>query len=144
MTKISGANVLVQVKKASGQFVTVGGQTNSTLNREADTMDVTDKTTGGFKSSMAGLLSWSVDCDGFITIDDSAGYDLLEEAFLAREPVMVSIRLGAKDSVTGATYSGLGYLVDLPLEFAMDDAVTYSFSIEGAGEMTKVKGAAAK
>ena len=136
--KIAGVDVLLKVKGSSGLTI-VGGQTNCTLNRGAETIDISDKTTGGYKASMAGLLSWSVDCDGFVVLGDSS-FELIEESFMNRKPLEVEIRLGATDDADGITYSGSGYIVDLPLEFGQDDAVTYAISIEGATELKKVKG----
>lgn len=138
--KIAGVDVLLKLKKEGGSTVILGGQTGSTLNREADTIDTTDKTSGAYKTSMAGLISWSVDCDGFVILADE-GFDLLEEAFSTRKPVEVEIRLGADADADGITYTGSGYVVDLPLEMGQEDAVTYSFTVEGASALNRVKGA---
>ena len=137
--KIAGVDVLLKVKNAEGVSVILGGQTNCTLNRGAETIDVTDKTSGGYKSSMAGLLSWSVDCDGFVVLGDQA-FDLIEDSFTGRQAVEVEVRIGANAEAEGKTYSGSGYIVDLPLEFSQDDAVTYALSIEGASPLVKEKG----
>ncbi|MGG4390486.1 phage major tail protein, TP901-1 family [Priestia megaterium] len=137
--KVAGVDVLLKIKDTQGVDTVLGGQTGCTLNREADTIDVTDKTSGGFKSSLAGLISWSVDADGFVVLGDSA-FEKIEEAFLNRQVVEVEIRVGASDDSNGVTYTGSGYLVDLPLEFSQDDAVTYSLSIEGASALTREKG----
>lgn len=137
--KVAGVDVLLKVVDEGGIKHIVGGQTNSTLNRSADTIDVTDKTSGGFKASMAGLLSWSVDCDGFVVLGDQA-FALLEQTFLDRKPIEVEIRLGGDSDADGVTYTGSGYIVDLPLEMSQDDAVTYSFSVEGATPLVMEKG----
>lgn len=140
--KIAGVDVLLKVKDSMGVDVILGGQTNCTLNREAETISVTDKTSGGFTSSIAGLISWSVDCDGFVVLGDTA-FDLIETAFMSRQAVEVEIRVGANDDAQGITYSGSGYIVDLPLEFSQDDAVTYALSIEGASPLVREKGVVA-
>lgn len=137
--KVAGVDVLLKVD-SGGTKVILGGQTNCTLNREADTIDVTDKTSGGFKSSLAGLISWSVDCDGFVVLGDKA-LELIETAFLNRTPVDVEIRIGADADTDGVTYTGQGYIVDFPLEFNQDDAVTYAITVEGASPLKRVKGA---
>lgn len=139
MSKVAGVDVLLKVKDAQGVKQVVGGQTNCTLNREAETISTTDKTTGGFATSIAGLISWSVDCDGFVILGDNA-FELIEDAFLGRKSIEVEIRVGANDNANGITYSGEGYIVDLPLEFSMDDAVTYALSVEGASALVREKG----
>lgn len=138
--KIAGVDVLLKIVDESGKLIVVGGQTGATLNRSAETIDTTDKTSGGWTSSMAGNLSWSLDSDGFVVLGDEA-FELIEEAFVNRNPINAEVRIGADEEADGITYSGEGYLVDLPLEFAQDDAVTYSLSLEGATPLLRVKGA---
>lgn len=137
--KIAGVDVLLKIKDESGITQVLGGQTGATLNREAATIDTTDKTSGSFTSSIAGLISWSIAADGFVVLGDLA-LEQIEEAFLGRKEVTAEIRMGASDNADGITYSGSGYIVDLPLEFAQDDAVTYSISLQGASPLVKVKG----
>lgn len=139
MTKVAGVDVLLKVVDEDGTKVVVGGQTGATLNREAETIDTTDKTSEGFASSIAGTISWSIDSDGFIVLGDKA-FDLIETTFLARKQVECEIRVGANDNADGVTYSGKGYIVDLPLDFAQDDAVTYSIAIQGASALKREKG----
>ena len=40
----------------------IGGQRNSGLTRQAETIDVSHKTSGGWSATKAGLRSWSIDC----------------------------------------------------------------------------------
>ena len=47
IAKVAGCDVLVKVSKTDGTYTTIGGQTSATLNRSADTIDVTDKTNNG-------------------------------------------------------------------------------------------------
>lgn len=140
--KVAGVDVLLKFKDETGKLVVLGGQTGATLNREAETIDTTDKTSGGWKSSLAGTLAWSIDADGFVVLGDKA-FTLIEDAFLGRQEVEAEIRMGGDSDVEGITYTGNGYLVDLPLDFAQDDAVTYSLSLEGSSPLVRTKGAIA-
>lgn len=137
--KIAGVDVLLKVADEAGVKQIVGGQTNCTLNREAETISVTDKTSGGFTSSIAGMISWSVDCDGFVVLGDSS-FGLIEDTFMGRKAIEIEIRVGADSEADGVTYTGSGYIVDLPLEFSQDNAVTYALSVEGATPLVKTKG----
>lgn len=136
--KQAGCDVLLKVAKegASGsaptEYTVIGGQTGATLNRSAETIDVTDKTNDGYKESMAGLKEWSIDCDGFVVIKD-AGIDILDELFEARKPVYVEV------VIAGNKYTGSGYIVDYPMEMPLDSAVSFSLSIAGASKLAKVK-----
>ena len=95
---------------------------------DAETIDVTDKTNNGYKEYMAGLKEWSLDCDGFVVISDE-GIKILDEQFEARKPVFVEI------VAAGRKYTGSGYLTDYPIEFPLDSAVSYSFTISGASAL---------
>ena len=134
MAKQAGCDVLLKVAKegSAGTFTVIGGQTGATLNRSAETIDVTDKTNNGYKESMAGLKEWSIDCDGFVVIKD-AGIDILDELFEARKPVYVEV------TIAGNKYTGSGYIVDYPIEMPLDSAVSFSLSIAGASKLAKAK-----
>lgn len=134
MSKIAGCDVLVKVAKAGTagaaptSYTIVGGQTGATLNRSAETIDVTDKTNDGYKEYMAGLKEWSVDFDGFIVTDD-AGITLLDDCFEKREKVYLEIVMGKRK------YTGSGYITDYPVEFPLDSAVSYSLTVSGASPL---------
>ena len=131
--KIAGAEVLLQVKDGSN-LVTVAGQSGTTLNMSADTIDVTDKTSGGWKTSMAGLREWSIDQDVFYTIGDASN-KLLMDAFVNREPIEAVIRIGKNDEADGTTFTGQVYITDFPLDLALDNAVSVSMSLAGASAL---------
>ena len=138
MSKIAGVDVLLKVKK-DGEFKVVGGQTGASLSRSANTIDVSDKTTGGWASSLVGLKSWSISTDGFVSLGDE-GQELLEKAFDNRETILAEIRLGKDDDAKGVTYEGLCVITELSNEFGQDDAVTFSLSLAGAGELKRTVG----
>lgn len=131
--KIAGAEVLLQVKDGS-DLVTVAGQSGTTLNMSADTIDVTDKTSGGWKTSIAGLREWSIDQDVFYTIGDASN-KLLMDAFVNREPIEAVIRIGKNDEADGTTFTGQVYITDFPLDLALDNAVSVSMSLAGASAL---------
>ena len=134
MAKQAGCDVLLKVaKEASGgeapsSYIVIGGQTGATLNRSAETIDVTDKTNEGYKEYMAGLKEWSVDFDGFVVTED-AGITLLDECFEGRQKVYLEIVMGKRK------YTGSGYITDYPVEFPLDSAVSYSLTVSGASPL---------
>lgn len=132
MAKQAGVDVLVKID-TTGEgrtYTAVGGQKGCTLNRSAETIDVTDKNSNGWSENMAGIKSWSVDMDGFVVLEDTA-LEKLAEHFEQRKPVKVQLDMG------GARYSGDAYIVDFPIEAPLDDAVTYSLSLVNASPLTK-------
>jgi len=127
--KIAGINVLVKVEDA-----VVGGQSGATLNRSASMIETTDKQSNNWVTKIAGAKEWGVDCDAFMVLSD-AGYMALSTAFKNGTPVEVAIATG-----TGAghiSWEGEAYITDFPVEFAQDDAVTFSISLEGSGELAE-------
>lgn len=132
MSEISetrGIDILVSVKSGD-DYVAVGGQRGATLNRSSETIDVTNKVSGDWKCSIAGLKEWSVDCDGLLLLDDAA-YIALEAAFLAGDEVEIQIA-GTKSALS---FSGPAIITDFPIEAPYDDAATYSLSFTGAGAL---------
>lgn len=137
MSKIAGVDVLLEIEKSEGSFVAVGGQKGATLNRSAETIDTSDKTSGGWKESIMGLKEWSVDCDGFITLGDE-GLALLFDAFDNRKAIKIKIAVGGKG---GYTYTGSVVITDFPEEYPSDDAVTFSLSLKGASPLARTANA---
>lgn len=132
--KIAGADVLLKVKKG-GALVIVAGQQGTTLNLSAETIDVTDKTSGGWKTSLPGLKEWSIDQDVFYTLGDESN-KLLLDAFEAREPITVELRVGTAEEVGGTTFTGEAYITDFPFDFSLDNAASVSMSLAGASKLT--------
>lgn len=132
--KVAGVDVLLKVKKDSS-YVVVGGQKGASLSRSAETIDVSDKTSGGWSESIMGLKSWGVDCEGFVTIGDE-GYELLETAFENREAIEVELKVGGTG---GYTRTGKAVITDFPEEYQQDSAVSFSISLQGASALTKTK-----
>lgn len=138
MAKVAGVDVLLKVD-VSGTATALGGQTGATLNRSANTIDVTDKNSDGWAESMAGVKSWSIDCDMFVSLGDTA-LEALFTAFDARTPVDVEIRVGVDTEANGYTYTGSAVITDFPEDYPQDDAVSISMSLQGASPLVRTKG----
>lgn len=136
--KVSGASVILKIKKDAG-FVAIGGQTGATINRSAETIDVTNKVSAGYKEYVAGWKDWSVDCDAFVTLGDE-GQEELEKAYEAGTAVEVSLRIGGDDNAKGVGYKGVALITSLATDLSQDDAVTYSLSLQGTGALTRTVG----
>lgn len=137
--KVAGVDVLLKVKKGES-YIAVGGQSGASLSRSAETIDVSDKTSGGWTESIMGLKSWSVDCEGFVCLGDE-GLDLIVSAFDNREAIDVEIKVGAE---SGYTYTGQAVITDFPEEFAQDSAVTYSLALQGASPLVRTANTVAR
>lgn len=130
MAKIAGVDVLIYADVA-GVLTVVGGQSGATLNREANIIETTSKDANGWAENMTGVISWSIEAEGYVVVDDTA-LDALETSFLNREEVQVELRLP-----NGKMYTGSAYISEFPLEAPQDDALTYSLVFVGNGELVK-------
>lgn len=132
--KIAGAEVLLKVKNGE-ELIEVAGQQGMTVNLSADTIDTTDKTSGGWKTAMAGLREWSIDQDVFYTVGDASN-KLLLDAYLNREPVVVDILAGKEDEDGSIHFTGEAYITSFPFDFSLDNAASVSISLSGASALT--------
>lgn len=130
---VAGKDIILSVFDATGtNLLAISGQKGLTINRSADSIEVTAKDTqGGWKSKIAGMKEWSVDNDGFY-IPSHASHKALGTAFQNSDPVCIKIVNGkTKKSMFG----GLAYVTDYSFEAPYDDGMTYSISLEGNGAL---------
>ena len=129
MPKVAGVDVLLYATVGGSRQV-VGGQSGATLNRETNVIEVTSKESG-WAENLAGVKSWSLECEGYVVVDDTA-YNALEAAWEAGDEIDAEIIVP-----NGNTYAGKAIIGDFPLEAPQDDAVTFSITLTGTGPLTK-------
>ena len=130
-TVIKGLEVLLYV----GNNV-VAGQRGASLSMSADELDITDKTTRGYKAFLVGLKEWTLSCDGIVCVGD-AGYDALVEAFLAGDTIEVEL----KQEGNAFGYKGTVAIASMDFDAQYDDALTYSCELKGASALEKITNA---
>lgn len=122
---IAGVDILLMAE--------IGRQKWASLTREAETIDVTDKTSGGWSESIMGLKSWTIECEGLVTLGDQ-GLGHLHTCFDNGTLIDAAIKVGGED---GYSYKGKVLITELPEEYAQDDAVTYSVTLQGASALVR-------
>lgn len=132
-TASAGKDILLAVYSADGSnLLAVSGQQGLTINRSADSLEITSKDTlGGWKSKLAGMKEWTVDTDGIYSMTDES-HKVLTTAFNNSEPVCIKI-VDTKQCI--GLYAGLAVITDYPIEAPYDDTMTYSLSFEGMGAL---------
>ena len=110
--------------------VLIGGQQNCSINRETETTETTTKDSGVWSESEATGLSWSVDCDGLVVVDDE-GLEALEEAW--RTLAKVTVKYGTPEKYK----TGQAIITSLSQNSPSKEKTTYSVSLQGVGELTK-------
>lgn len=108
----------------------LGGQRGTTLSRSADEIDVSNKTTNGWKATKAGLRTWGIDLDGLVLLQD-VGLQALEYAYMNGKEI--NIRLLYPD---GSAQTGWGSLTDFSMETPHDGEATISGTISGNGALS--------
>lgn len=127
--KIAGVDVLVKIGD-----VIVGGQSGATLNRSMNMIETSDKTNNGWVTKIGGLKEFSIEMEAFMVVGD-AGYKALSDAFKSRAEIDVEISTGT--GIGHITFTGKALIGDFPIEASQDDAVTFSITLEGTGELVE-------
>ena len=128
-----GKDYLLYVNTGTAEvpvWTLIGGQRGSSLSRSADSIDTSHKTSGGWKSSLAGLRGWSIDLDGLVLLQDS-GLEALETAFNAGKEVNVKFEYPNKKYRTG-----WAAITDLSIETPHDGEASLSGTLEGNGPLS--------
>ena len=130
----AGKDWLLAIFDATGENIyAIGGQKTLTINRSADTIEVSSKDTeGGWKANLAGMKEWSIDTEG-VYVGSDTSHAILSAAFTNATPVCIKI-YDAKQRK--GLFGGLAVITDYPLEAPFDDAVTYSLTLSGMGPLT--------
>lgn len=130
---LAGKDMLLCIYNDDGtSLLAISGQQGLTINRSADTIEITSKDTlGGWKSKIAGMKEWSIDNDGIYMLDDES-HKLLSKAFENGDPICLKV-VNAK--AKKGMFGGLAVITDYPIEAPYDDSVTYSLTFEGMGAL---------
>lgn len=134
-TATAGKDYLIYLNtgttEAAPTWTLLGGQRSGDLNREADEIDASHKTSGGWKSTLPGLRSWSIDLETVYLAGDT-GAKFLEAAFLAGKQVPVKFEYPDKSFVTG-----WGSITECSLSTPHDDVATLKGTISGDGPLSE-------
>ncbi len=128
-----GKDYLLYINTGTAQspvWTLIGGQRSADLSRSADSIDVSHKTSGGWKSNKAGLRGWSIDLDALVLLSDAA-LPYLEKAF--DDGTEINVRL-QYPNMTEQT--GWGSLTDFSLATPHDGEASLTGTIEGNGALS--------
>ncbi len=132
--KLVGKNVLVYINygesasEASPVWTLIGGQRSASLSMTADDIDASNKSSGGWGETYAGLKSTELTMDGIINKNDE-GYAALKDAFVAGEAV--DLCRYASDGTADRNWYNITELSD---ETPHDDMATFSMTAGGVGK----------
>jgi predicted secreted protein len=105
--------------------------TNCTFSVSVDQREVTSQTSAWFRQYKNDVATWSVTCDGLITLSGFSYLFMLEKQ-LAREPI--EIKFVVDNGVDGLTIiNGICNITSLAINAPQKDVATYNVSLQGSG-----------
>jgi predicted secreted protein len=115
-------------------YVAVGCPQSVTLDTTSESIDVTCLNAGAYKSKIAGQIDWSMSIDGFVEFSASTvNYQDLAALQASQSRVLVKLTGPATGD---PEISGEVAINSLSLSLGVDEAVQYSYSLEGFGALT--------
>jgi predicted secreted protein len=105
--------------------------TNCTFEVSVDQKEVTSQSSAWFREYKNDVATWSVTCDGLITLSGFSYLFMLEKQ-LAREPI--EIKFVVDNGVDGLTIiNGICNITSLSINAPYKDVATYNVSLQGTG-----------
>lgn len=105
--------------------------TNCTFNLSVDQKEVTSQTSAWFREFKNDIASWSISCDGLITLTGFSYLFMLEKQ-LAREPI--EIKFVVDNGIDGLVIiNGTTNITSLAINAPYKDVATYNVSLQGTG-----------
>lgn len=134
---VAGKDILLCIWNMEGtDLLAISGQQGLTINRSADSIEITSKDTqGGYKSYLPGMKEWSIDNDGLYVPNDQS-HRILSQVFESGDPVCIKVVDGKRKM---GMFGGLACVTDYPIEAPYDDAVTYSLTLSGMGQLVDLQ-----
>ena len=134
---IQGKNIMLYYHEApseeypDGRDIPFACSTNCTFNVQVGQKEVTSQTSAWYKEYKNDIASWSVNCDGIVTLDNY-GYLFLLHQQQNRTPI--SIKFVVDNGVDGLVIiSGICNLTSFQMNGPYKDIATYSVSLQGTG-----------
>lgn len=119
-------------------YTPFGASTNCSFETSVEQVEVTSQSSAWFREYKNDVITWSVTCDGFITLSNNYNYAYLLQLVLDKTPITIKFAIdndnGAGSDTLGNTIlTGLANLTSLSLSGPVEGASTYSVSLQGTG-----------
>lgn len=131
---IQGEDIIILVDEKTTLHATT-----HTLKVDLELKELRTKDTNG-KEKAPGDISWSVDGDGLVVIDESIENSHTPEDVLGIVLSKKIVDVVIKSPVSGLTknYTGKAFITTFSLGAPAGDNATYSYSLTGSGNLTPV------
>lgn len=140
-TIVMGRNVFLYINygenatEANPVWTIVGGQRSTSVDLTADEIDASHKTSGGWKTSKAGLRGWKFSSEA-VVLDGDMGAEGVEKAFI--DGVPAQFKLVTKDDLGNTIKAEIGWgsVTSFSRSASYDDVETASMEISGNGALS--------
>lgn len=142
MAIFNGTDLILKVSpSAGGTDAKLMHSQSVSLDVSMDTIDITTKDSAGRQTLLAGLTSFSLSSDGLMDFNPTTAAntefdELFVQGYTNRTAVTFTFTLATTAS-GDYTFSGSGIITALSVSGGVEDAPTYSVSIQGSGALTK-------
>jgi predicted secreted protein len=130
--KVQGKNIILY-KVVGGTSTPFACSTNCNFSVQVDQKDVTSQTSAWFREFKIDIASWTVTCEGLVTLTGYSYSDMLTNQ-LARNTIAVKFTIDNGSSTT--IISGNANITSLSINAPYKDIATYSVSLQGIGAYT--------
>lgn len=117
----------------SPSYGSLDGEFTSDLNWSMSPIDTTDKDSGNYSESIAGIRNWSVSATGHVD-EGTAVWDKIVDDCLTSTQVLTKLEYSQVDSVK---YSGSCWGTDFSISAPHDAAVDVALTLTGTGALTQ-------
>ena len=133
--KVTGKNIMLyKYDEATETDIPFACSTNCSFSVNVDQKEVTSQSSAWYREFKNDVASWTITCDGLITLDNY-GYLFLLELQQSRESILVKFVID--NGVDGLVIiSGNCNLTSLTINAPYKDIATYSVSLQGSGAYT--------
>jgi len=130
--KVIGKNIILY-KTVGSTNTAFACSTNCTFNVQVDQRDVTSQTSAWFKEYKIDVATWTVSCEGLITLEGYSYADMLSNQ-LSRTPINIKFTIDNGGSTT--IIAGTAIIVGIAFNAPYKDIATYSIQLQGVGAYT--------
>lgn len=138
---VNGTDLLLKIGTDATNEVIVAYSTSCSLELSMDEIDQTNKDSGGWKSIIGGLRSWSVSAEALYQNEAESSKKAFKDFWGhidARTAVTIELTItGASNGDANVFYSGSAYVTSLSVNGGTEDQSTYSISLTGTGALAQ-------
>lgn len=141
---INGTNIILyRYNPSTGLSTPFGSATSCSFESTTDQVEVTSQSSAWYREFKNDVMSWTVNCDGFIRLDTD--YSYLSLIGMQQDQIngsTMTIKFSIDNDNGGASvlgysvFTGAANITSMSLSGSVEGASTYSVSLQGTGPYT--------